>query len=185
MISCSSVEIISFSDDECYEIIKRCEETEAEPAMATVVVNHCESSEGTQETVCSACWRVISEDVYKYEPNCFARNVLTRSSVEINQTPGYANYWVTPVDERGSFVIDLGCSASYNQVQLVNTHNADLRDRTTAEFRVFLGDTPDPHGPDMVLRLVIKVEHPLKGECSINSVCIDSKKKGPKIVQKQ
>ena len=148
----------SFSDDECYEIIKRCEETEGGPAVATFVVNHCEP-QGPQETVCSACWRVIYEDVYQYEPNCFARNVLTRSSVEINQTPGYANYWVTPVDQGGSFVIDLGCSASYNHLELVNTHNADLRDRTTTAFRVFLGDSPDPDW--MIIRLVTKAEHHL------------------------
>ena len=157
---CSSLEIISFSDDECFEIIKRCEETEEGPTMSTAVVNHCEAeSEGAQDAVCSACWRVIYEDVYKYEANCFARNVLTWSSVEINQTPGYANYWATPVDQGGAFVIDMGCSNSYNTLELVNTHSADLRDRTTTAFSLFLGDTPDPDL--MVIRRVNKVGLPL------------------------
>ena len=73
-----------------------------------------------------------------------ARNVLTRSSAEVHLTPGGANYWVTPDNQGGSFILDLGCSAEYNTIQLVNTHNAVLRDKSTLSFRVSLGDKPDP-----------------------------------------
>ena len=47
------------------------------------------------------------------------------------------NYWLAP-DQGGEFVLDMGCKVFLNTVELVNTHNAGLKDRSTKRFQVFL-----------------------------------------------
>ena len=47
------------------------------------------------------------------------------------------NYYLTP-DQGGEFLLDLGCEDSFNTVELVNTHNAHHKDRSTKEFQVYL-----------------------------------------------
>ena len=49
------------------------------------------------------------------------------------------NYWLSPNrEEGGEFILDLGCEDSFDTVELVNTHNAGAKDRSTKEFQVFL-----------------------------------------------
>ena len=49
------------------------------------------------------------------------------------------NYWLAPGGKTGGeFLLDLGCEDSFNAVELVNTHNAYARDRSTQRFQVFL-----------------------------------------------
>ena len=53
------------------------------------------------------------------------------------------NYWASPnhwdiADGGGSFILDLGCEDSYDTVELVNTHNAHMKNRATKKFQVFL-----------------------------------------------
>ena len=49
------------------------------------------------------------------------------------------NYFLTPDRQvGGGFVLDLGCEDSFNTVELVNTHNANYKDRSTKEFQVYL-----------------------------------------------
>ena len=53
------------------------------------------------------------------------------------------NYWASPnhwliADGGGSFILDLGCEDSYDTVELVNTHNAHLKNRATKRFKVYL-----------------------------------------------
>ena len=49
------------------------------------------------------------------------------------------NYYLTPGGQVGAeFLLDLGCEDSFNTVELVNTHNAQYRDRSTKRFQVFL-----------------------------------------------
>ena len=53
------------------------------------------------------------------------------------------NYWLGPdhwkiADGGGGFILDLGCEDSYDTVELVNTHNADKKNRATKKFQVFL-----------------------------------------------
>ena len=81
---------------------------------------------------------VVEEESWseKYEAN----HVLTLSSIEKKGE----NYWLTRSKQQDYFILDLGCSAEYNTIQLVNTHNAVLRDKSTLSFRVSLGDKPDP-----------------------------------------
>ena len=49
------------------------------------------------------------------------------------------NYWLSAENKTGNFVLDLGCEMRVSMVELVNTHNADKKDRSTKEFKVFLG----------------------------------------------
>ena len=48
------------------------------------------------------------------------------------------NYWLGPNKKGGEFVLDMGCKDSLNTVELVNTHNAFAKDRSTKRFQVFL-----------------------------------------------
>ena len=53
------------------------------------------------------------------------------------------NYWASPdhwdiADGAGAFILDLGCEDSFDTVELVNTHNADKKNRATKRFKVFL-----------------------------------------------
>ena len=48
------------------------------------------------------------------------------------------NYWLAPEKKTGNFELDLGCEMRVSMVELVNTHNADKKDRSTKEFKVFL-----------------------------------------------
>ena len=48
------------------------------------------------------------------------------------------NYWLSPEQAVGEFILDLGCEDSFNTVELVNTHNAYHKDRSTKRFQVFL-----------------------------------------------
>ena len=53
------------------------------------------------------------------------------------------NYWLSSnhwdiADGGGAFILDLGCEDSYDTVELVNTHNADKKNRATKKFQVFL-----------------------------------------------
>ena len=49
------------------------------------------------------------------------------------------NYYLTPDKQvGGGFILDLGCINSFNTVELVNTHNAYHKDRSTRRFLVFV-----------------------------------------------
>ena len=49
------------------------------------------------------------------------------------------NYWLAPDgNSGGEFLLDLGCEDSLNTVELVNTHNAGHKDRSTKRFQIFL-----------------------------------------------
>ena len=55
----------------------------------------------------------------------------------------YGNYWSASGQDRAEFVLDLGCKKTVNLVELVNTHNAHIRDRSMKEFKVFLSDSSE------------------------------------------
>ena len=48
------------------------------------------------------------------------------------------NYYLSPEQDGGEFLLDLGCEDSFETLELVNTHNAGSRDRSTERFQVFL-----------------------------------------------
>ena len=65
-----------------------------------------------------------------------ADHVLTKSGKKEEHGK---NYWVAPNKATGrGFVIDYGSIKTFNLVELVNTHNAQSRDRSTKEFKVKL-----------------------------------------------
>ena len=51
------------------------------------------------------------------------------------------NYWLGPDKKGGSFTVDLGCETRVSMVELVNTHNAQYKDRSTKEFKVLVSKT--------------------------------------------
>ena len=72
----------------------------------------------------------------KYNVSKFnVSNLLTRSEVE-NFTLG--NYWLA--EQQGEFTLDLGTFRPVDMVELVNTHNADFRDKAMKEFKVYLSE---------------------------------------------
>ena len=68
-------------------------------------------------------------------------NLLTNAPLEIFAE----NYWLAPeTQDSAEFVLSLGCEKTVNMVELVNTHNGFVRDRSMKEFKVFLSsDSPD------------------------------------------
>ena len=65
-----------------------------------------------------------------------ANHVFTRS---MEKEEHGKNYWVLPDKETGKgFMLDFGSVKTFNLVELVNTHNAQTRDRSTKEFKVYL-----------------------------------------------
>ena len=65
-----------------------------------------------------------------------ANHVLTRSRKKEEHGK---NYWVAPDKATGKgFMLDYGSVKTFNLVELINTHNAESRDRSTKEFKVYL-----------------------------------------------
>ena len=82
------------------------------------------------------CWNRIASST-DYDHRFKAEYLLTRNSDDSESHMG-RNYWLTPDREGGEFVLDLGCEKYINLVELINTHNADYRDRSTKRFQVFV-----------------------------------------------
>ena len=77
---------------------------------------------------------VISGDIYENDQRFKVENVLYHAEKE----EWGKNYWLSPEQADGEFILDLGCEDSYNEVELVNTHNGQANDRSTNRFKVFL-----------------------------------------------
>ena len=75
--------------------------------------------------------KVISQDSYS---DNFKVELALRHA---NKEEHGKNYYLTP-NQGGEFLLDLGCEDSFNTVELVNTHNANYKDRSTKEFQVYL-----------------------------------------------
>ena len=78
---------------------------------------------------------MISGEFYASDARWKVSHLLTRS---LKEEFG-KNYWLA-LDQKagGEFILDLGCEDSLNTVELVNTHNAYHKDRSTQRFHVFL-----------------------------------------------
>ena len=72
-------------------------------------------------------WNCCAQDAFS------VKMLLTNSPREIFSK----NYWLGPNTKSGEFILDLGCDKTVNMVELVNTHNAQVRDRGTKEFMVW------------------------------------------------
>ena len=57
--------------------------------------------------------------------------LLTREEKEIH----FKNYLLGPDHRAGNFILNLGCSQTFNRIQFVNTHNGIAKDRSTKQFR--------------------------------------------------
>ena len=68
-----------------------------------------------------------------YSTNAPVENVF--SLAEVETWAPVANYWLLPNSSPGSFVLNLGCLQDFSQIILVNTHNAQYRNRNTKKFR--------------------------------------------------
>ena len=75
--------------------------------------------------------RVVSGDFYS--PESKVEFALHHANVEEG-----GNFYLTPDQAGGEFLLDLGCEDSFNTVELVNTHNSVSRDRSTQSFQVYL-----------------------------------------------
>jgi hypothetical protein len=60
------------------------------------------------------------------------RNLLEYGGWEDHVDP---NYWLGPGNSPATFILDLGCILSINEIYVINTHNAESRDRATRQFR--------------------------------------------------
>ena len=78
--------------------------------------------------------------VVKDKSSCFpdpedrfcVEKLLTRSQKEEHGK----NYWLKGKGK--GFMLDFGTLKTFNLVQIVNTHNAHVRDKSTKEFKVYL-----------------------------------------------
>ena len=76
--------------------------------------------------------RVVSGDIYD-------QRFKVEFSLQHANEEEAGNYYLTPdQQDGGEFLLDLGCEESFETVELVNTHNAGSRDRSTKGFQVFL-----------------------------------------------
>ena len=65
------------------------------------------------------------------------KNAFNKSSTET----ALKNYWLGPDNKPASFLLKLGCGRTVNMIELVNTHNGKLKDRSMKEFKVSLSMT--------------------------------------------
>ena len=83
--------------------------------------------------------KVVKEKSSSYpHPNDIysVQNLLTRSRKKEEHGK---NYWILPDKATGQgFMLDFGSVKKFNFVQLVNTHNAESRDRSTKQFKILL-----------------------------------------------
>ena len=78
--------------------------------------------------------KVVKEKSVKYDDRFTAEKLLTRS---LNEKHG--NIWLLPNKATGKgFMLDFGFVKPFNLIELVNTHNAQFKDRSTKEFKVYL-----------------------------------------------
>ena len=79
---------------------------------------------------------VFSGDYYDFGGFDYpVKELLTRNDKE-----RAANYWLTPNGQDGEFILKLCKQKTVLSISLVNTHNANYRDRSSKEFKVYLGD---------------------------------------------
>ena len=80
----------------------------------------------------------------------FVYNVKTWDQTEVrNEENKYANYWLAPTGSQGEFILDLENEILVNSVEIVNTHHAGMRTRSSREFKVWL--SLELYGPWQVL----------------------------------
>ena len=79
-------------------------------------------------------------DVRVISGNIYSQKFKVEFALQRDKTEKFGkNYWLCPNYGKGSeFILDLGCEDSYDTVELVNAHNAHVKDRGTKEFQVFL-----------------------------------------------
>ena len=78
--------------------------------------------------------KVVKEKSGKYDARFTAEKLLTRSLIE-----KHGNIWLLPNKVTGKgFMLDFGSVKPFNLIELVNTHNAHGKDRSTKEFKVYL-----------------------------------------------
>ena len=62
-------------------------------------------------------------------------NIFTLHDTEVHDGPK-TNYWIAPTNTAATLIINLGCKHTFDAIFLVNTHNANHRDRGAREFRL-------------------------------------------------
>ena len=78
---------------------------------------------------------VVKEKCSRYDARFSCEKLLTRSLKE----EFAKSYWLLPDRTTGKgFMIDFGIKQSLHLVQLVNTHNAHAKDRSTKEFKIYV-----------------------------------------------
>ena len=79
--------------------------------------------------------RYVVDKSSSYDERFTPENLMTKSLKEEHGK----NYWLLKDKETGrGFVLDFGKVKIFNLVELVNTHNAQSRDRSTKEFKVYI-----------------------------------------------
>ena len=61
-------------------------------------------------------------------------NLLTWSKKEVRDGEN-TNYWMGQKQTSAAFILNLGCVQNFEEIQLVNFHNGDARNRSTKRFR--------------------------------------------------
>ena len=78
--------------------------------------------------------KVVKGKSGQYDARFPAEKMLTRSLIE-----KHGNIWLLPDRATGKgFMLDFGSVKPFNFIELVNTHNAHGKDRSTKGFKVYL-----------------------------------------------
>ena len=92
----------------------------------------------TYSKSCSSAVTVVSSDAADGFP---ADNVLTPSPEEAASAE--TSFWLAPEGSPGHFILDLGCVAPLNTIELVNTRGGDTRSRGAKGIKVSVGLSQD------------------------------------------
>ena len=92
----------------------------------------------TYSKTCTSAVIVVSSDAADGFP---ADNVLTHSSEEA--AGAQTSFWLAPEGSPGHIILDLGCVAPLNTVELVNTRGGETRSRGAKGIKVSVGLSKD------------------------------------------
>ena len=97
--------------------------------------NYKEKSTKTVHATYVSFYLIVSSSDCNGHPDVYTGNADVQKLFIKDDKEYYKNYWVGD-----SFILDLNLERSIHTILLVNTHNAEHRDRATAEFKVYISN---------------------------------------------
>eukprot|EP00092_Neocalanus_flemingeri_P012265 GFUD01013221.1.p1 GENE.GFUD01013221.1~~GFUD01013221.1.p1 ORF type:complete len:589 (+),score=124.60 GFUD01013221.1:122-1768(+) len=108
-----------------------------------------------------------------YDGSFMVENLITVQNKELF-VDNKANYWLSPNARTATFILNLGCSETFDSIRLVNVHNREHKDRATKQFRLYTSQTNS--GPwTQVLDTQLEDSRQQQDPLPIQIIAIDTK----------